>query len=122
MLAVAIFCLIEISQPNCWSNARPMLPGWVRGLRDQCKIANMPFFFKGWGEYLPADHWHKDDIYNATGGIFLLKDGKTRKYNFNTWNQVHEDHNISMAFARAKKHKSSRFLDGVEYNEFPEVK
>lgn len=28
------------------SNARPMHPDWVRDLRDQCQIANVPFFLK----------------------------------------------------------------------------
>lgn len=27
-------------------NARPMHPDWARGLRDQCKAAGVPFFFK----------------------------------------------------------------------------
>jgi len=31
--------------------ARPMHPTWVRSLRDQCKAANVPFFFKQWGEW-----------------------------------------------------------------------
>ena len=99
-------------------NARPMHPDWARSLRNQCKIAGVPFFFKQWGEYLPADHWGKDDIYNATGGIFLLKDGATRKFNFDSWNQVHEDKNIIMPFGRVGK-KAGRLLDEVEYNEFP---
>lgn len=29
--------------------ARPMDPGWVRDLRDQCLSAKVPFFFKQWG-------------------------------------------------------------------------
>ena len=29
--------------------ARPMDPAWVRGLRDQCQAADVPFFFKQWG-------------------------------------------------------------------------
>jgi protein gp37 len=29
--------------------ARPMDPAWVRSLRDQCKGAGVPFFFKQWG-------------------------------------------------------------------------
>jgi len=33
--------------------SRPMHPGWVRGLRDQCALAEVPFFFKQWGDYLP---------------------------------------------------------------------
>ena len=33
-------------------NARPMNAGWVRSLRDQCKALSIPFYFKGWGEYI----------------------------------------------------------------------
>lgn len=33
------------------SNARPMHPEWVRSLRDQCKHAAVPFFFKQWGAW-----------------------------------------------------------------------
>jgi protein gp37 len=29
--------------------ARPMHPDWARGLRDQCREAEVPFFFKQWG-------------------------------------------------------------------------
>jgi len=29
--------------------ARPMLPEWVTGIRDQCVKARVPFFFKQWG-------------------------------------------------------------------------
>lgn len=31
--------------------ARPMRADWVRGIRDQCAAAGVPFFFKQWGEY-----------------------------------------------------------------------
>lgn len=37
-------------------NARPMHPDWVRKIRDDCKAANVPFFFKQWGEFFP-DRW-----------------------------------------------------------------
>jgi protein gp37 len=30
-------------------DARPMNPDWARSLRDQCLLANVPFFFKQWG-------------------------------------------------------------------------
>jgi protein gp37 len=33
--------------------ARPMHPDWVRGVRDQCEAAGVPFFFKQWGEWIP---------------------------------------------------------------------
>lgn len=29
--------------------ARPMDPAWVRGVRDACQAARVPFFFKQWG-------------------------------------------------------------------------
>lgn len=39
---------------------RPMDPGWVRELRDQCADAGVPFFFKQWGGATPrptAANW-----------------------------------------------------------------
>lgn len=35
-------------------HARPMDPEWVRGLRDHAMLADVPFFFKQWGEFVPA--------------------------------------------------------------------
>jgi protein gp37 len=34
--------------------ARPMHPNWARSLRDQCAAADVPYFFKQWGEWGPA--------------------------------------------------------------------
>lgn len=36
-------------------NARPMHPDWARSLRDQCVAAEVPFFFKQWGEWMPEN-------------------------------------------------------------------
>lgn len=36
------------------AKARPMHPDWVRGLRDQCVAAGVPFLFKQWGEFVPG--------------------------------------------------------------------
>jgi protein gp37 len=33
--------------------ARPMLVEWAREVRDQCKAAKVPFFFKQWGGLRP---------------------------------------------------------------------
>ena len=30
---------------------RPMHPDWVRSIHEECKAANIPFFFKGWGDW-----------------------------------------------------------------------
>lgn len=35
--------------------ARPMHPDWPRSLRDQCQAAQVPFFFKQWGEFGPSE-------------------------------------------------------------------
>ncbi len=33
-------------------NARPMHPDWVCGIQKQCEDAQVPFFFKSWGEWM----------------------------------------------------------------------
>jgi protein gp37 len=33
--------------------ARPMHPDWARGVRDQCREADVAFFFKQWGGHHP---------------------------------------------------------------------
>ena len=35
--------------------ARPIQPEWVRSIRDQCKSAKVPFYFKQWGEFVPYE-------------------------------------------------------------------
>lgn len=37
------------------AHARPMAPEWARSLRDQCAAAQVPFFFKQWGQWAPND-------------------------------------------------------------------
>jgi protein gp37 len=34
--------------------ARPMQPAWVEDILDQCRCANVPFFFKQWGGFAKA--------------------------------------------------------------------
>ncbi|MFH1560054.1 MAG: DUF5131 family protein, partial [Chloroflexota bacterium] len=35
------------------NKARPMDGSWARDIRDQCLVANVPFFFKQWGGRTP---------------------------------------------------------------------
>lgn len=35
--------------------ARPTAGDWIRNIRDECAAARVPFFFKQWGEWAPAD-------------------------------------------------------------------
>jgi protein gp37 len=35
--------------------SRPSNPAWIRGLRDQCRAAKVPFLFKQWGNWSPLN-------------------------------------------------------------------
>jgi protein gp37 len=64
------------------ANARPMLPGWARTLRDQCSAVEIPFHFKQWGHWSPVqskkitpsavDFW--DDVMGQK--VFMEPKGK----------------------------------------------
>lgn len=80
------------------SNARPMHPDWARALRDQCSAADVPFFFKQWGEYEPFDASHcRPDL--------------TREHKISA--------DLKTAFAKVGKKKAGRLLDGSEWNKIP---
>lgn len=54
-------------------NARPMHPDWPRNLRDQCQAAEVPFFFKQWGEWAPWEFEGTAGGINKTGGRYHYK-------------------------------------------------
>src|SRR3972149_5586937 len=57
--------------------AYPMHPDWVRDLRDDCQLANVPFFFKQWGELLPRSqiipgiHYSDGEQVRLSDDIFI---------------------------------------------------
>lgn len=62
--------------------ARPMHPDWAHSIRAQCVAAGVPFFFKQWGEYAPAEEGlmvhsskHKEFI-EFTDGVEVYRVGK----------------------------------------------
>lgn len=77
--------------------ARVCSPVWVRSLRDQCKAAGIPFFFKQWGQFLhtsqmiPGVHYNEAE-HRPTG-----------------------DHFVKVT----DKHYAGNLLDGVKWSEFP---
>lgn len=85
--------------------ARPMHPDWARALRDQCAAAEVPFFFKQWGEWMPAG----DHLASDVPEHLRLRDGK-RAHVFR------EDH---QQMALVGKKRAGRLLDGVEHNGMP---
>lgn len=95
-------------------NARPMHPDWVRGLRDQCKEARVPFFFKQWGEWFPRDQWeHNPEL--------VLPDDEFAYHN-GPGTHVFKDLGDVYPVHRVGKKAAGRLLDGKEYLELPEVK
>lgn len=95
--------------------ARPMHPDWARSLRDQCKNANVAFFFKQWGDWLPSSFtnpYFKVPIGHFNYNLFI--DGETVN------EETYGHHNQNMY--KVGKKAAGRLLDGREWNEFPDLK
>lgn len=80
-------------------NSRPMHPDWVRSMRDQCQAANVPFFFKSWGDWgisgcppLEGAGGGRSHCYRFSDGTVMIKAGKKN---------------------------TGRLLDGKEHSAFP---
>lgn len=80
--------------------ARPMHPDWVRGLRDQCQAAGVPFHFKSWGEWAPN--------YAGCPPYALSQ-------------LVSDRNNGVLKMWRVGAKTSGRLLDGREWDVYPEV-
>jgi protein gp37 len=89
--------------------ARPMHPDWARSLRDQCASANVPYFFKQWGEF--------KTIYENTN-VALGKNDR--------WLNLAGGHGFHgqrvVAARRVGKKAAGRLLDGRTHDAFPEVR
>lgn len=85
--------------------ARPMHPDWVRSVRDQCAAAGVPFFFKGWGEWVP---WGDDCC------DFM--------HDFNSDEMVKKFKSITMEpyiMYCVGRNKAGRLLDGRTHDDLP---
>ena len=103
--------------------ARPMHPDWARSLRDQCDIADMPFFFKQWGEWLPwepyqAPQWQAQNGQHEDSHILLPSDMDADP----TWDDglwAMRDRCVHFAFQRVGKKRAGRTLDGIIHAGLP---
>ena len=84
-----------------------MHPAWARSIRDQCIAADIPFFFKQWGEWLPLAEAYPRA---ADGGVYV--DGRRR---FTLRVADHE----GVLYARMGKRAAGRSFDGRVWSEFP---
>jgi protein gp37 len=80
-------------------NARSMHPDWVRSIRDQCQAANVPLFFKQWGEWLPTDQSH----------------GPSGSFPSHSWSDE------ALFSLRVGKKQAGRLLDGQLWDQMPAV-
>lgn len=96
-------------------NARPMHPGWVRSLRDQCAAAGVPFLFKQWGEWTPGENVERQR--GTVDTAFLWGD----EWSIHPLNLATDHGHIDDQpdLYRVGKKAAGRLLDGRLHNEFP---
>jgi len=114
--------------------ARPMHPDWARSLRDQCKAAGAPFFFKHHGEWGEAelkpdrktgepieDYMRRCEATAATHG--LTPEGHPAPLNHKPWSieRSPDGHGQYIGIRRLGKAHTGRLLDGVEHKAFPKT-
>jgi protein gp37 len=75
-----------------------MHPQWVRALRDQCVSANVPFFFKSWGEWAP----YSGELSAAARHCHQYPDGQ--------------------GMACVGKRAAGHLLDGQEWRQIPQMR
>jgi len=83
------------SGPSC----RPMHPDWATKILHQCKEATVPFHFKQWGHWVPAE---------------IVAEGTTARLI-----QLHNERPVKMA--RLPKKEAGRLLEGTTWNGLPRL-
>ena len=103
--------------------ARPMHPDWARSIRDQCAAADVAFFFKQWGEWLPwePEHdpcWVSQNRRSEDRHILFPADSENAPdWDDGLWAVGNGE--CHAAFQRVGKKTAGRLLDGVVHNGMP---
>lgn len=92
--------------------ARPMHPDWVRSLRDQCQAAEVPFFFKQFGEFIQVG-----ECMNESDDTKFYNAKNVQRLNLNGGMRYHGAGAIYVK--RVGKKAAGRELDGREWSETP---
>jgi protein gp37 len=98
------------------ARARPMHPDWARYVRDKCVEANVPFFFKQWGE------WDGGGVFGSECDDPCGRDVKALPGGALTGTDWEPGSHLkgSQTIHRVGKKAAGRLLDGREWNEYPE--
>jgi hypothetical protein len=109
-------------------NARPMHPDWPRSLRDQCAVADIPFFFKQWGEHSPSAPLNTKGQFDFSHCVIVANDGTAYQPGDITYpngprygEAIRKGHDKAHLCNMHKigKEKSGHELDGVIHQNFP---
>ena len=98
------------------NGARPMHPGWARGLRDQCVAAGVPFFFKQWGEWMPNEMCSWTQSESCDNGEFHR--GERTEFILGCLCCEGDPH---ANLRRVGKKAAGDLLDGKQWHQFPNV-
>lgn len=104
--------------------ARPMHPDWARELQVECTAAEVPFFFKQWGEWAPDLPFAQDAgataLLHRDGRYFVT--GQTNDVPKWVEERVGCGADPDVYMYRLGKHAAGRLLGGRTWNEMPEVR
>lgn len=114
------------------NNSLPLNPDWVRDIKNICEEINIPFFFKGWGNWLPWEYDIQPPFINSQNKQDLIDSHGVEMYNVETseinknWYDIMQNpdllsNNRIYGFENVGGKKSGKTLDGKIYEEFPEL-
>ena len=90
--------------------ARPMNQNWVIEVKNQCKEAKVPFFFKQWGEWEPRN----------ANSFALKNDPKSEKYQLKKVPYADNPFEFSNVSKVGRKN-AGNLLDGQQHHECPQI-
>lgn len=101
-------------------SARPMHPAWARSIRDQCAAAGVAYHFKQHGAWAAIDQSAGADEagWQGRGDWMILSADGDLDIPDDRWP---DEAAGEVAVVRVGKKAAGRLLDGVEWNQMPEV-
>jgi protein gp37 len=101
--------------------ARPMHREWARKLRGDCVLADVPFFFKQWGEWQPHTVVAGGDLGAdmRADRVRIVHPSARSNVEISVATGGYSTEPGSRYMARVGKKAAGRLLDGREWSEFP---
>jgi protein gp37 len=103
--------------------ARPIRKEWAQCLQMDCERAGVAFFFKQWGEYVPA--WSNDGEPFSLDNGAAFDPGETWPHpRIHVWDSGRVPHTEDLYYCNASlrvgKHAAGRLLNGRTWDQFPQ--